>query len=91
MCGGPSPSHPYRSTWQVVLIALLCSKPNWNYYRAQTVKEKRVHQHFIVIEDDIFDECKGWLQSTSKEKQHLNVDKHTKQKLNCKKPKESGS
>ena len=35
----------------------------------------------VYIEDNFFDECKRWLQSPPEEKKHLNIDKHTKQKL----------
>ena len=44
MCDGPSPSQPYRPTWQDVLIALSL-KPNW---RAQAVKEMKEQQHIII-------------------------------------------
>ena len=55
----------------------------WNQIgRAQAVKEKKEQQHIIIyIEDNFFDECKRWLQSTPEEKKHLNIDKQTKQKL----------
>ena len=39
----------------------------------------------IFIENDFFDESKGWLQSTPKGKKQLNLDEFTKHKIarNC--------
>ena len=44
MCDGPSPSQPYRPTWQDVLIALSLNQIG----RAQAVKEKKEQQHIII-------------------------------------------
>ena len=78
MCDGPSPCQPCRPTWQFVLIASSL-KPNWNSSNSQ--RKERTAQLYYYTEDDFFDECKSWLQSTSEENRHLNQDKHTKQKL----------
>ena len=44
-------------------------------------KKRKNSNTLLYIEDNFFDECKRWLQSTPEEKKHLNIDKHTKQKL----------
>lgn len=45
MCDGPSPSQPYRPTWQDVLIALSL-KPNWKSSSSQG-KERTATQYYI--------------------------------------------
>ena len=44
-------------------------------------KKRKNSDTLLYIEDNFFDECKRWLQSTPEEKKHLNIDKQTKQKL----------
>lgn len=44
-------------------------------------KKRKNSNTLLYIEDNFFDECKRWLQSTPEEKKHLNIDKQTKQKL----------
>ena len=44
-------------------------------------KKRNNSNTLLYIEDNFFDECKRWLQSTPEEKKHLSIDKHTKQKL----------
>ena len=44
-------------------------------------KKRKNSNTLLYTEDNFFDECKRWLQSTPEEKKHLSIDKHTKQKL----------
>ena len=44
-------------------------------------KKRKNSNTLLYIEDNFFDECKRWLQSTPEEKKHPNIDKQTKQKL----------
>lgn len=45
MCDGPSPSQPYRPTWQDVLIALSL-KPNWKSSSSQ--RKERTATHYYI-------------------------------------------
>ena len=44
-------------------------------------KKRKCSSTTIFIDNDFFDESKRWLQTAPEEKQHLNLDKLTKQKI----------
>ena len=44
-------------------------------------KKRKSRSTTIFIENDFFDESRRWLQTAPEEKQHLNLDKLTKQKI----------
>ena len=47
----------------------------------QSIKKRKSSSTIIFIDNDFFDESKRWLQTAPEEKQHLNLDKLTKQKI----------
>ena len=61
-----------------MLIPLFFTQ-NWKSLNSQ--RKEKSSSTTIFIDNDFFDESKRWLQTAPEEKQHLNLDKLTKQKI----------